>query len=90
MAPEQAIGEKCDSRTDIFAFGRVLRQLLPDEVPEYVQAVINRCDRMDPSQRFASVSELRKALYGHKKAQKGKNVFVPFVLFVAIPLLGKV
>jgi serine/threonine protein kinase/outer membrane protein assembly factor BamB len=63
MAPEQALGEECDARADIFAFGRILKELLGNnEGPAYVQAAINGCREKEPALRFASAREVRHAL----------------------------
>src|SRR4029077_2753450 len=78
MAPEQALGRDCDARTDIFAFGVILCELLsgkrpeppkplpalPAGVPPFIRTAIQRCLEWEPSRRWSSVSELREVLRG--------------------------
>lgn len=72
MAPEQATdAANADARSDIFALGRMLYELLTGEPPGAVQdlpklpvglaSVVQRCTRTNPNERFQSVQELRDA-----------------------------
>ncbi len=78
MAPEQAEGQAADARSDIYAFGAVLYEMLAgrrafsglgrDEpapltgVPTELQQVVARCLRRDPAGRFQTAAELKAAL----------------------------
>ena len=62
VAPEQLRGEPVDARADIFAFGAVLREMLPGEHPRTLKAIVRRCLEPSPADRFASVHELIAAL----------------------------
>ena len=61
-APEQLRGERVDARADVYAAGRLLAELLGDEVPSHVLAVIRRATADLPSDRYATAEEMKRAL----------------------------
>lgn len=72
VAPEQAANAKnADERSDIFALGRIIYELHTGDNPSAVQdltnvppgmaAIIDRCTKTDPTKRFKSVADLRRA-----------------------------
>jgi serine/threonine-protein kinase len=95
MSPEQVRGQSADFRSDIFAFGAILYELLSGQraftgdssadvssailnedppklsrsdshVPKALEAVVERCLKKNPPERFQSVEELSVALQGIK------------------------
>ena len=72
MAPEQRQGKTADARTDIYAFGRVLYEMLagarvgPPQNrrigPRKLERIVNRCLEEDPGKRWQSAVELQQEL----------------------------
>ena len=66
MAPEQLGGAGADSRTDIYALGLILREMLtgrnPDlweGVPPTLERTVKRCIENDPDERWQSARDLK-------------------------------
>jgi serine/threonine protein kinase len=81
MSPEQLAGREAGTRSDIWAFGCVLYELLTgvrlfdsprgrqlSVRPKYLAQVISKCLEPDPSQRWPSIRDVREALHDHRRA----------------------
>jgi serine/threonine protein kinase len=65
MAPEQAVGERGDARSDIHGIGAIIREVTRvhhTPVPRPLQSIIARACAPDPAGRYASALELRDDL----------------------------
>lgn len=80
-APEQLSGEEPDTRTDIYAIGRIL-ELLPNH--HIYNKVIVRCTAPDPSARYQSVEEIRHDINYQKRYYRYVALFVAIVAVLAV------
>lgn len=98
MAPEQALGEAADERSDVYALGVIMRDLIGDAAPKPLRAIADMAAAIDPAKRYASVEALaadvarfRAALpvaayregIGGRAARVGRKYAVPIALVAA-------
>ena len=57
MAPEQSAGS-ADALSDVFALGRILRDLMPDPPPRPLAAIAQKASAQEPAARFGDVQHL--------------------------------
>ena len=77
IAPEALRGAAPDARADIYAVGALLRELLTGRLPvgevtglpSGIEKVVRKAMAENPSERFASASELKAALLQHGAEQ---------------------
>lgn len=79
-APEQLAGEDVDNRTDIYAFGIILRQLFPKRYGR----VIRKCLQPQREKRYSSA----EAVLNDIKRTDSRRKWIPIVAIVFVILVG--
>jgi eukaryotic-like serine/threonine-protein kinase len=82
MAPEQWAGRTADARSDIYAFGWIIYEMLTGEraSPQRqrirarrLEAIVNRCLKEDPGSRWQSATELQRELTAFPRVSPGRS-----------------
>jgi Tol biopolymer transport system component len=76
MAPEQFEGRNTDARTDIYALGLIIREMLagkredlPEATPPTLVRIVKRCLEKDPDERWQSARDLQWELESIAQSQ---------------------
>jgi serine/threonine protein kinase len=77
-APELLAGKPVDCRTDIYAFGVLLREIFPKRY----RRVARRCTQADPASRYGNVDAVERAIKNTDTVRKSLWVAIPAVILL--------
>ncbi len=60
--PEQFGFQQTDCRSDIYALGQTINELLPPDYQGKLRPILKRCQRLDPADRYQNMQELKAAI----------------------------
>ena len=78
-----------DRRSDIYALGMTIKTLLGEDYDGRFRKVFDKCTALEPSQRFQSVEELRRAVLSSKRSFKPYKLFIAAIVGAAIFFLPR-
>ena len=79
--PEQFGFQQTDCRSDIYALGQTINELLPPDYQGKLRSILKRCQRLDPADRYQSMQELKAAI---KRPALNKKI----ALLLILPVLA--
>lgn len=82
--PEQFGYGQTDGRSDIYALGKTMQELLGNDYHGYLKGILNKCCAIDMEQRFQSAGELAQAV---EKQNYLKKAYYLIVVFIVICLI---
>ena len=85
MAPEQRDGRDVDVRTDVYALGKMLAEVVPD-APRRVRRIVERATAADPAERYPDVRSMLRHLEPRRSSTATRAAAVVAGLFVLLGL----
>ena len=82
--PEQFGYGQTDARSDIYALGVTMQEVLGPQYHGYLLNILKKCRRMDPEARYPSVQRLQSAVWRYRH----RGFFAGMVVLSVVLLLG--
>ncbi|SHK25066.1 Serine/threonine protein kinase [Selenomonas ruminantium] len=79
--PEQFGFQQTDPRSDIYALGKTIQELLPPDYNGRLLPILQRCQRLDPADRYQNTHELSAAL---QRTPRRLLFIIPVLLLCAL------
>jgi hypothetical protein len=85
VAPEVLAGEPVDERSDVYALGRFIEQLLASgDMPFEYKAVVKKATDADPEKRYSSVADMRKAFESRRSVKRSTLMMLGAMAIVGL------
>ena len=78
--PEQFGFQQTDCRSDIYALGQTISEMLPSDYQGKLRPILKRCQRLDPADRYQSMQELKAAIQRPALNKRIALLLIPPVL----------
>ncbi len=80
--PEQYGFSATDVRSDFYALGKTLEELLDDKYKGYLRKVIKKCSEFDPQKRISSARKLKDLLLNGQARKRKKYIAIAVIVII--------
>jgi hypothetical protein len=88
VAPEVMAGETVDERSDVYAIGKLIVFLFENgSLPYEYKQVVNKATAEEPSRRYASIADMKKALMSKRSTRRSLLMLLAALAVVALCLV---